>query len=195
MSPESGGQRITARSQIVLLLGLVILWCLLWGQLTPLSVVSGIVLALVISLVFYLPAIDLSGRINIWHTAVFFVRLIIDICRASIDVAWLVINPRYHPSSAILAIALDTRSDIIMMFTAEAISLVPGSIVVDIDREESVLYVHVINVTTDDDLEKFRASVFATEKRLVMGIGSKDDVWRVKQPNELTRSSRRGRRN
>ena len=76
-----------------------------------------------------------------------------------------------------------------MMFTAESISLVPGSIVVDIDREESVLYVHVINVKTDDDLEKFRAGVFATEKRLVMAVGSTDDVWRVNQPNELTRSS------
>ena len=193
MSPGSGGRRITARSQVVLLLGLVILWCLVWGQFTPLSVVTGVLLAVVISLVFYLPAIDLSGRINIWYVVVFFVRLILDICRASLEVAWLVIDPRYKPSSAILAIPLDTRSDLIMMFTAEAISLVPGSIVVDIDRQESVLYVHVINVRTDDDLEDFRASVFATEKRLVMAIGSKDDVWRVRQPNELTRSSRRGR--
>lgn len=192
MSPESG-RRISARSQAVLLAGLVVLWCLLWGQFTILSVVSGMVLAVVISLVFYLPAIDLSGRINPWHTAVFFIRLVVDIARASIQVAWLVIDPRYKPSSAILAIALDTRSDLIMTWTAEAISLVPGSIVVDVDRQESVLYVHVINVSTDDDLERFRASVFATEKRLVMAIGSTDDVWRVQQPNELTRSSRRGR--
>ncbi|GHD47821.1 Na+/H+ antiporter subunit E [Mycetocola manganoxydans] len=189
MSPESGASRITARSQIVLLIGLVLLWCLVWGQFSLLTVVSGVALAVIISLVFYLPAIDLSGRINIWRTIVFFLRLIVDIIGASLNVAWLVIDPRYKPSSAILAIALDTRSDIIMMFTAEAISLVPGSIVVDIDREESVLYVHVINVKTDEDLEKLRSSVFATEKRLVMGIGSKDDVWRVQQPNELTRSS------
>jgi multicomponent Na+:H+ antiporter subunit E len=193
VSPESGGRRISARSQIVLLCGLVVLWCLLWGQFTVLSVVSGMVLAVVISLLFYLPAIDLSGRINLWHTAVFFVRLLVDIARASLDVAWLVIDPRYKPSSAILAIALDTRSDLIMTWTAEAISLVPGSIVVDVDRQESVLYVHVINVTTEDDLEDFRASVFATEKRLVMAIGSPADVWRVNQPNELTRSVRRGR--
>jgi multicomponent Na+:H+ antiporter subunit E len=193
MSPDPGGRRISARSQIVLLCGLVLLWCLLWGQFTVLSVVSGAILAVVISIVFYLPAIDLSGRINLWHTAVFLVRLIVDICRASIDVAWLVIDPRYQPSSAILAIALDTRSDLIMTWTAEAISLVPGSIVVDVDRQESVLYVHVINVKTGDDLEDFRASVFATEKRLVMAIGSPADVWRVNQPNELTRSARRGK--
>ena len=74
-----------------------------------------------------------------------------------------------------------------MTFTAEAISLVPGSIVVDVDRQESVLYVHVINVRTEEDLEEFRDEVFATEKRLVMAIGSKNDVWRVRQPNHLTR--------
>lgn len=188
MSPESG-HRISARSQAVLLLGLVALWCLVWGQVTLLSVLTGMLLAVVISLLFYLPAIDLSGRVNIWYVVVFFVRLIVDIARASIDVAWLVIDPRYKPSSAVLAIPLDTRSDLIMTFTAEAISLVPGSIVVDVDRRESVLYVHVINVRTEEDLEKFREEVFATEKRLVMAIGSTDDVWRVRQPNHLTRSN------
>jgi multicomponent Na+:H+ antiporter subunit E len=191
MSPDTG-RRISARSQIVLLAGLVILWCLVWGEVTVLNVLTGLVLAVVISLLFYLPAIDLSGRVNFWYVLVFFVRLIIDIARASIDVAWLVIDPRYKPSSAILAIPLDTRSDLIMMFTAEAISLVPGSIVVDVDREESVLYVHVINVRTEKDLDEFREEVFATEKRLVMAIGSHDDVWRVRQPNHLTRSQTGG---
>jgi multicomponent Na+:H+ antiporter subunit E len=191
MSSESG-HRISARSQIVLLVGLVVLWCLVWGEVTVLNVVTGVVLAVVISLLFYLPAIDLSGRVNLWHVLVFFVRLIVDIARASIDVAWLVIDPRYKPSSAVIAIPLDTRSDLIMTFTAEAISLVPGSIVVDVDRQESVLYVHVINVRTEKDLEEFRNEVFATEKRLVMAIGSKDDVWRVRQPNHLTRSNTGG---
>lgn len=189
MSPEPH-RRTSARSQIVLLTGLVVLWCLVWGQFTLLSVLSGLALAIVVSLLFYLPAIDLSGRVNPWYVLVFFVRLIVDIVRASIGVAWLVVNPRYSPSSAILAIPLDTRSDLIMTLTAESISLVPGSIVVDIDREESVLYAHVIDVRTDDDMEEYRTKVFATEKRLVMAIGSRDDVWRVNQPNELTRASR-----
>lgn len=188
MSPESH-RRTSLRSQIVLLAGLVVLWCLVWGQFTVLSVVSGVLLAILVSLLFYLPAIDLSGRINPWFVVVFFVRLIVDIVRASVGVAWLVVNPRYSPSSAILAIPLDTRSDLITTLTAESISLVPGSIVVDLDREQSVLYVHVINVRTEADLEEFRAEVFATEKRLVMAIGSRDDVWRVRQPNELTRAS------
>ena len=162
---------------------------MVWGQYTVLSVVSGVVVAVVVSLLFYLPAIDLSGRINPWYVVVYFTRLIIDIVRASIGVAWLVANPRYNPSSAILAIPLDTRSDLITTFTAMSISLVPGSIVVDQDRARSVLYVHIINVSTEADLDKFRSEVFATEKRLVMAIGSRDDVWRVHQPNELTRAN------
>ncbi|MET1052354.1 MAG: Na+/H+ antiporter subunit E [Mycetocola sp.] len=189
MSPE-GSRRTSLRSQIALLIGLVVLWCLVWGQFTLLSVLTGVVLAIVVSVVFYLPAIDLSGRVNPWFLLVYFVRLIVDIVRASVGVAWLVVNPRFSKSSAILAIPLDTRSDLIMMLTAESISLVPGSIVVDIDREESVLYVHVIDVETDEDLEEYREKVFATEKRLVMAIGSRHDVWRVNQPNELTRASR-----
>ncbi|MBG6239108.1 multicomponent Na+:H+ antiporter subunit E [Mycetocola sp. CAN_C7] len=189
MSPESP-RRTSLRSQLALLAGLVVLWCLVWGQFTPLSVLTGVVLAILVSLLFYLPAIDLSGRVNPWFLLVFFLRLIVDIVRASIGVAWLVVKPGFSPSSAILAIPLDTRSDLIMMLTAESISLVPGSLVVDIDREESVLYVHVIDVRTDEELEDYRGKVFATERRLVMAIGSRDDVWRVNQPNELTRASR-----
>ena len=75
MNRES--HRTSARSQVVLLTGLVVLWCLVWGQFTVLSVVSGAVLAIVVSLLFYLPAIDLSGRVNLWYVVVFFGRLVV----------------------------------------------------------------------------------------------------------------------
>ena len=80
---QNSGHHIRAASQFALLGGLVALWCLVWGQVTVLTIVTGVILAVVISLLFYLPAIDLSGRVNVWYLLVFFVRLIIDIARAS----------------------------------------------------------------------------------------------------------------
>lgn len=180
MSPVGKGLRSTSRwSGIGLVVGLLLLWVLLWGQLTWLSVLTGLILAIVVSVVFYLPAIDIDSRFNLWFLAVFVVRLLVDIWRGSMQVAWLALKPRFVPSNAILAIPLLTRSDLIMMWTAESISIVPGSFVVDIDREESVLYVHTIDMHSEADLDAFCREVRATEKRIVLAVGSRVDVERV----------------
>ncbi|WP_166997728.1 Na+/H+ antiporter subunit E [Paramicrobacterium fandaimingii] len=165
---------------VVLSVGLVVIWMLLWGQFTWLSLITGVILSLAVSIVFYLPAVDMSIRVNPWYTVIFFARLLYDIAHASIDIAWLVLKPRYVPSNAIVAIPLRTRSDLIMTWTAESISIVPGSIVLDVDREDSVLYVHVINVRTDAAVAAFEDEVIRTEKRIALALGTKADVTRVR---------------
>lgn len=181
-----------AGGQIMLGAGLVLIWMLLWGQFTWLSLVTGILLAVGVSLVFYLPAVEMSIRFNPWYTAVFLLRLLYDICRASIQVSWLVLKPRYVPSNAIMAIPLRTRSDLIMTWTAEAISIVPGSIVVDVDREVSVLYVHTIDVHNDADMQAFEREVILTERRIALALGTKADIRRVRAGDEASHPAGRG---
>jgi multicomponent Na+:H+ antiporter subunit E len=168
-------------SQLPLFLGLVLLWSLLWGKFSWLNLVTGAVFAAVVSVVFYLPAVQLSGRINLWRSVWLFVKLIWDIVRASVDVSWLALGPGYTPSNAILAVHLRTRSDLILTWTAVATSIVPGSIVVDIERVDSTLYLHVINMHDEVEADAFRARVLATERRIVMAFGSREDVERVCQ--------------
>jgi len=166
-------------NQLPLFLGLVLLWALLWGKFSWLNLVTGAVFAAVVSLVFYLPAVQLSGRVNLWRSAWLFGKLIFDIVRASVDVSWLALGPVYRPSNAIVAVHLRTRSDLILTWTAVATSIVPGSIVVDIERVDSTLYLHVINMRDAAGADRFRARVLATERRIVMAFGSAQDVERV----------------
>ena len=166
-------------SQLPLFLGLVLLWALLWGRFSWLNLLTGVLFAAIVSVVFYLPAVQLSGRINLWRSAWLFVRLLWDIVRASVNVSWLALGPGYTASNAILAVHLRTRSDLILTWTAVATSIVPGSIVVDIERVDSTLYLHVINMHDSSETDSFRASVLATERRIVMAFGSKEDVERV----------------
>jgi multicomponent Na+:H+ antiporter subunit E len=173
-------QRLTGVvSQLPLLFGLVLLWALLWGRFSWLNLLTGAVFAVLVSVVFYLPAVQLSGRVNLWRTVWLFGKLIFDIVRASVDVSWLALGPTYTPSNAILAVQLRTRSDLILTWTAVATSIVPGSIVVDIERVDSTLYLHVINMHDEAETDKFRARVLATERRIVMAFGSAEDVERV----------------
>jgi multicomponent Na+:H+ antiporter subunit E len=166
-------------NQLPLFLGLVLLWALLWGKFSWLNLITGAVFAAIVSVVFYLPAVQLSGRVNLWRSAWLAGKLLWDIVRASGNVAWLALGPGYTPTNAIIAVHLRTRSDLILTWTAVATSIVPGSIVVDIERVDSTLYLHVINMHNAAETDAFRASVLATERRIVMAFGSREDVERV----------------
>jgi multicomponent Na+:H+ antiporter subunit E len=166
-------------NQVPLFLGLVVLWMLLWGEFSWTNLVTGGVLAALVSVGFYLPAVQLSGRVNPWRLLLFFVRLVWDISHASLQVAALALFPGYRASNAIIAVHLRTRSDLILTWTAVSTSIVPGSIVVDIDRVESILYLHVLNKRDGAEVERFRESVLATERQLVKAIGSREDLERL----------------
>ncbi|MGK9146649.1 Na+/H+ antiporter subunit E [Plantibacter flavus] len=178
-------------SQVLLLAGLVLLWCLLWGMFDLLTVLTGIGAALLVSFLFYLPAVELSGRINLWRTALFFLRLLVDIVRASAEIAWLVVRPTFRSSNAVIAVRLRTSSDLIMSWTAEAVSIVPGSIVVDLDRSASTLYLHALDVHDDADIDRVVAEVLGTERRLILAIGSRTEADELRHAQAHTSTGRR----
>ena len=168
-------------SGLVPFLGLVLLWMLLWGEFSWVNLVIGMVLAFLVSFVFYLPAVRLSGRFNPWRGLLFLLKLLLDIVVASVQIAWLTVSPRYTPSNAVIAVTLRTRSDLVMTFTAEAVSLVPGSIVLEIERETSTLYLHSLNVASEAQLPKLKHAVLATERRVILAGGSADDLARLRE--------------
>ncbi len=165
--------------QLPLLIGLVVLWMLLWGELTALALASGVLVALLATRVFYLPAVDLSNRFNPLWFLVFLGRFGFQLFVASFQVAWMAVGPRSLDRNAVVAVDLVTRTDFMTTAVALAISLVPGSIVVDVDREESILYLHVLGIGHDRQVEAFRSGVLDTERLLVRALGSADDVRRV----------------
>jgi multicomponent Na+:H+ antiporter subunit E len=163
------------RSRLVTLIGLVAVWVLLWGSLTWLTVVGGALVALVVVAVFPLPPITFDGRIRpgaLLTFAAFFLR---DLVVASAQIAWLAVRPGEPPRSAVIAVPLRVPSDLVLTLTAEALSLIPGSLIVEAERATGTLYVHVIGVRSMDDVERARRSVVDVEARIVRAIGSDAD--------------------
>ena len=166
--------------QLPLLVVLVALWMLLWGSLSVLTIVTGIVLALAVTRVFYLPPVELSGRFNVFWFAVFIARFGIELVAASFQVAWQAVSPRGVRQNAVIAVPLETRSDFIVTLTSISIALIPGSLVVEIDRENSVVYLHALAVRNEADVEANRRRVLEYEARIVRALGSRDDVERMR---------------
>nr|WP_272898183.1 Na+/H+ antiporter subunit E [Agromyces seonyuensis] len=170
-------------------LALVALWLFLWDSVTVMTIVTGILIAVVVQRVLYLPPVLFSGRLNLWRALVLGARMIVDVSRASVQIAWFAIDPRWQPSNAIIAVQLHTRSDVVMTLTAEAISVVPGTVVVDIDRERGVLYLHAIGTRTEADVEHVRHGVIGTEERIVLAVGTHEEAERIRAERRARRSA------
>ncbi|GAA1061735.1 Na+/H+ antiporter subunit E [Agromyces bracchium] len=173
--------------QLPLLIGLVALWIFLWDHVDVLTVTTGVILAIAVTRMLYLPPVLLSGRFNPWRGLLLGLRMMFDVTVASVQVAARAIWPGWTPMNAIIAVQLLTRSDLVTTLTAEAITVVPGTVVVDIDRERGLLYLHALGTRTTADLERVRREVLGTEERIVLAIGTHEQA-------EAVRAARRHRR-
>ena len=172
--------RIGALQSLPLLVALVLLWMALWQSVSWLSLVTGVVVAVLVTRLFYLPPVELSGRFNPFWLVVFLARFAVDVVLGSFDVAWHAIRPKGSPHNAVVAVDLVTRSDFIMTLTAITLSLVPGSMVVEVDRDASNLYLHVLGADTPEAVERMRRKALAVERAIVRAVGSRDDVERTR---------------
>ena len=183
MSPDSrlGARRIAAQvwRQLPFFVWLVAVWMLLWGQFTVVSLFTGVAAAVVVTRVFRLPPVELSGRVNLWWGLVFVLDFLVALVRGSLTVAWQVLDFRRQPGAAVIAVPLRVDDDLIMTHTAVTASLIPGSLVVDADRNRRILYLHIIGVRGDRDVEHQRESILLWEERIVRAVGSRAQVERV----------------
>ncbi len=62
------------------------------------------------------------------------------------QVAWRALGPGGQRQSAIVRVQLRADSDLLLTIIAETVSLVPGSLVLDLDREERLIAVHLLHV-------------------------------------------------
>ncbi len=174
MSGRTGRDRIARLwRQLPWFVWLVAVWMLLWGQFTVLAAVTGVVVAVVVTRVFRLPAVEIPGRLSVGHAVVFVATFLAALVRGSLLVAWQVVDPRRVPGAAVIAVPLLVDDDLIMVHTAVTSSLIPGSLVLDVDRAARVLYLHVIGVHTTADVERQRAGVQRWERRIVKAFGTR----------------------
>ncbi len=183
MSPDSrqSPRRIAAQAwrQLPFFVWLVALWMLLWGQFTVVAFLTGVAAAVVVTRVFRLPPVELSGRVNLWWGLVFVLEFLVALVRGSLTVAWQVFDFRRQPGAAVIAVPLRVDDDLIMTHTAVTASLIPGSLIIDADRDRRILYLHIIGVRSDQDVEHQRESILLWEERIVRAVGSHAQIDRV----------------
>lgn len=162
------------RARPILVLWLTIVWVALWGDVTVANVASGIAVAL--TLVFALPASGDRGRatsggaqirpLRALHFAGWFAWKLVE---ANVVVAWEVLTPRNKINEGVVAVPLHGCSDGLTMLVASCVSLTPGTLVLDVEVDPLVLYVHVLHLRT---IEEVRDEVQTLEHLAIQAFGT-----------------------
>jgi multicomponent Na+:H+ antiporter subunit E len=151
---------------------LVLVWVVLWGELSVANVLAGIVVAVVASVVFPLPPLQMHVRVRPLRLAWLVLHFLGDVVAASVQVSWTTLQLHRQPQNAVIEVDLRTRSDFVLTVVAEMVSLVPGSLVVEARRSTHTLFLHVLDARDMSGVEKMRAQVFALERRVLLAAGS-----------------------
>ena len=166
-------RRRVNRTAVVVLTGV---WLLLWDGVSLFMVLTGILLAILVGLVFPLPPIDLHGRFRPVQGVRLVVRLLVDAVLASVEVLRLAFRFGTVPRSSIIRVQLRSRSDLYLTLTAELVSLVPGTIVLEVHRATSTLYLHVLGAQDEATIAETIQAVLDAEARVLRTFGSAAEV-------------------
>ncbi|QWS32998.1 Na+/H+ antiporter subunit E [Curtobacterium aetherium] len=170
------------RYDVPLVAGLTVLWALLWGNWTPLTLLCGIVVALLVTQLLPLPPIPLSARFSVLSVLRFVVVWAGYVVAASFRVAWAAVRPRGVRRSSIVLVQLHTTSEMTFTLSTIAISLVPGSYVIDEDLRRRRLLLHVLDTEREEQVEAARREAMTIEALVIRAIGSAQDVSELSEP-------------
>lgn len=174
MTVEPAATRL--RHQVPLMVWLVVVWNLLWGTLSWANVLSGLLVALTVLTLLPLPHVVGGSRVRPLPLLSFLGHFVVDLVTSAAEVSWQALRPGGVHRTAIVQVQLRTDSDLLLTMVAEAISLVPGSLLLDLDREERVMTLHVLPARDLEDVQRRKRHVLVVEERLVRAFGSAADA-------------------
>jgi multicomponent Na+:H+ antiporter subunit E len=162
---------------------LTLVWVLLWGKLSAANILGGLAIALVITVLLPLPAVPIEGRLHPLSLLRLVVVVAYQLVLSSVQVAWLAMKPGPPLLSAVLRARLAIKSDLVLALAVNIMSLIPGSIVLEVDQERRLVYVHVIDVGNEKAVARFYRQVEQIERLLVAAF-ERDADWQPSTDKE-----------
>ncbi|MGA7759514.1 MAG: Na+/H+ antiporter subunit E [Ilumatobacteraceae bacterium] len=134
--------------RLVTLALLVAAWCALWGGISVANVLAGTVVAVAVTLAAGVqPG---HGRIRVVPLVHFVWLVTLDLVSSMVSVAWEILTPTDYTDEAIIAVdtQVESRSHLLMLVVA--ITVTPGTAVVDTDTDNGRFYLHLLHADKAD---------------------------------------------
>ena len=131
-------------SFLITTIAMFIFWILLSGEFTFILITSGVVASLITAYLshdIFVGKADLkteTGRV--FKFIVYIPWLLWEIILANVEIAYLVLNPKPLVDPQIVRFKNDLKTDLGIVTLAHSITLTPGTVTVDANREEFVIH-------------------------------------------------------
>lgn len=140
------------RNQLAIFVVLMIVWILINNTFELEVIGVGIILSLVLALIFgrrtdVLDEFKFTPK-AFFYTGVYLFVFFWDLIKSNIDVALRVLKPSLPINPGIVKTKTVLKSKMARMILTNSITLTPGTLTVDI--EDDIIYIHWIDVESDD---------------------------------------------
>lgn len=132
---------------------LALTWFFLGERLQPISLLTGYLVAVLILTVLASPVVRL-GRVRArgaWSGVRLLVYFAWELVKANVTVAWLVVQPRPRLKPGIIAYPLRVTTAAQIALLSNLLTLTPGTLTVDVSKDQSVLYIHCLDATDEQE--------------------------------------------
>lgn len=163
------------KSRPPLLVWLTVVWVALWEDVSLANVVGGLLVGGVLLLAFRSkyrggPAFTLRPVAAVVFVGYFVRRMIV----ANVLVTKQVLTPgRQDSEEGIIAVPVRFTGDSVLALLANAISLVPGTLILEITRNPTVLYIHLLHVRS---VERELLDVYRLERQIARAFGTRESI-------------------
>lgn len=141
------------KSRIVVFFLSLLIWILITLVFSIPSLVAGVIIALITALFAGEMLIVTERKFHIkrvWYTIEYLVKFTWELIKANLNVAYIVIHPHLPIKPGIVKVKTKLKRDSALTMLANSITLTPGTLTVDVDVDNQILYVHWIYVKSTD---------------------------------------------
>jgi multicomponent Na+:H+ antiporter subunit E len=164
---EDAPQRFSEQNKMSTLLVVNLLLAIMWELFLPVWGVADYVIGFVVgALALAVHEREYGQRIIAFITFILYVVWSMLVSNAKL--AWLILQPHPRLNPGIVGVPLDVSSDLEIIILATVITLTPGTLSIDLRRDDSghnTLYVHNLVVNDPDEFRRHIKGTF--ERRLL----------------------------
>lgn len=153
--------------QLFVLCWLTVVYIWLWGNVSIANIASGLLIGALIMWSLRLPKVHVTGSVH----PLAMMKLVGLSCyyalESSVAVAWLALRPGPLPTTGVVRIRLLIESDLVLVLCCDVLNLIPGSMVLEIDKEHRTVYVHLLDAGSPNAVGKFYRTTRRLEKLFI----------------------------
>jgi multicomponent Na+:H+ antiporter subunit E len=150
-------------------------WVLMWGTFSAASIVGGVLVAVLVTALFRLPPAPDRLPVRPVRLAGLILFLVYDLVVSGAEVSWQVLRHGPRACGAIMAVPLISSSDRVVTVMANALSLSPGTMALQIDHDQDVWYVYALGPRDRAAVERARRRVLDMQRRVLAALGTPEE--------------------